>query len=157
MASEILCVSCNTYQEACTKQLCRPCYRRDWYIKNKERHDAATKAYNRAHKARISEYSALWHQANRSRRNQQARQHYLNNRAYYHEKTNVRRGRIRQQLSALPLSVREEIRKIYAECPPGHHVDHIIPLNGENVCGLHVPWNLQYLPAKENLKKSNSF
>lgn len=50
-----------------------------------------------------------------------------------------------------------EIQEIYDNCPEGHHVDHIIPRNHELVCGLHVPCNLQYLPAEENMKKSNRF
>lgn len=36
-----------------------------------------------------------------------------------------------------------------------HHVDHKIPLQGENVCGLHVHNNLRVIPARDNLRKSN--
>ena len=38
-----------------------------------------------------------------------------------------------------------------------YHVDHVIPIQGEFVCGLHVASNLQIIPASENIVKGNKF
>jgi len=42
------------------------------------------------------------------------------------------------------------IYEIYENCPEGHDVDHIVPLLGKKVSGLHIPENLQYLPSYIN-------
>jgi hypothetical protein len=59
---------------------------------------------------------------------------------------------------------RGAIRAVYERCMQitrdtgmPHEVDHIVPLRGERVSGLHVHWNLQVIPAVENRIKSNRF
>ena len=62
----------------------------------------------------------------------------------------------RQRDATPPWVSRKELRLIYENRPKGYHVDHIHPLKHPLLCGLHVPWNLQYLPATDNLRKRNS-
>lgn len=67
----------------------------------------------------------------------------------------VYKSRLRK---AMPVwADRQAIREVYQNRPEGMHVDHIVPIRGELVCGLHVESNLQYLPSDVNMKKSNRF
>lgn len=49
------------------------------------------------------------------------------------------------------------IQSFYEACPAGWHVDHIVPIKGKTVCGLHVENNLQHMPAVLNKAKGNKF
>lgn len=88
------------------------------------------------------------------------RQHYQENAEVYTEKTARRRRKLE---NATPIwADLQKIRWFYKESTRitdetgiRHHVDHIIPIQGRNVCGLHVEQNLRIIPAKENLSKSN--
>lgn len=72
--------------------------------------------------------------------------------SYYHQK------RMFTLMDRTPAwADREAILKVYDKCPQGSVVDHIIPLLGENVSGLHVANNLQYLTPEANTAKSNKY
>ena len=76
--------------------------------------------------------------------------------------------RRRKRAAMPPWADKEAIKKMYEKVArmnrlagrntPGRcafHVDHIIPLNGENVCGLHIPDNLRIMRASDNIRKGN--
>mgnify|MGYP006921349758 CR=1 FL=1 len=67
-------------------------------------------------------------------------------------------------LATPPWADRDAIARLYHEAKAvsrrtgvRHHVDHVIPLQGATVTGLHVETNLRVIPARENHRKSNRF
>lgn len=88
------------------------------------------------------------------------RQYFEANRGKFNHLQNKRRA---IKLNALPAWVNlSKVEKMYEKAAyltentgESYHVDHIVPLQGKNVCGLHVEYNLQIIRAKDNLKKGN--
>ena len=70
---------------------------------------------------------------------------------------NVNKRRSAKLQRTPPWADLKAIKQFYANCPKGYHVDHIVPLQGDNVSGFHVLNNLQYLSASENRSKGNKY
>ena len=136
----------NSYH--CYCKLCSKHKNKEWKLKNKDR----TAAYDK-----------LWQQSNKDKKSKNYKNWQVNNRHKVNTYNSKRRA---LEVNATPKWLNKEqqsqIDSLYwlaklqneltDEC---HHVDHIVPLKGKTVCGLHVPWNLQVLTAKDNLSKSN--
>jgi hypothetical protein len=104
--------------------------------------------------------NARWRNKHRDRHRKAQKQWEQKNPSSKYFYTAVRRARKKNATPAW--ADMDRIKYTYAHChwlnkTFGHnmHVDHIVPLNGKNVCGLHVHTNLQIIPAEENMKKSN--
>lgn len=113
------------------------------YARNRKIRADRRKAYNKAHSAQRREYEKRYYDSMPGKRASRT--------AFYHA----------AKRKAMPVWLTEEqirdIERVYETCPKGYNVDHIVPLRGENVSGLHVAWNLQHLTEHDNKSKNNKF
>lgn len=126
------------------------------YQKNKELHSIKSKKYARDNAEKIKQNKRAWRKRNMEKilaDNKKWQSENKDKFRYYCAKRHA--NKMRAMPSWLTTAQTEEIKLIYATCPDGWQVDHVVPLQGTEVCGLHVPWNLQHLPATENRKKGN--
>ena len=151
-----------------TKGSCVDCMREDWVRDNETRSkkpkSEASKAAGRRYYEKNKE--AVKARANarpKDEINQYRRKHKENNPEYYKALTSVRKRRHRNATPKwISTSQKLAMRQLYLQAMEltnltgeRYVVDHIIPLISDEVCGLHVPWNLRVITQEENLRKSN--
>jgi hypothetical protein len=152
---------------------CRAVYRKENYEKirasdkeyckrNKEKVTASRAAWARNNKEKVSQYNRKWVAANKDKVREAAKAYQEAQPSKFRAYASKRRAKL---LNALPSWVdTEKIKVIYEYrqlCSnvlgQVFHVDHIVPLQGKTVCGLHAPANLQVLTASENMSKKNKY
>lgn len=120
------------------------------YKENKELFSARVRAYREQNPEKIKAIRKNWEKENAGRR----REYVAFRRAMKKKATLSWLTKAHREKMVLYYKLAKKLSKINNM---DYHVDHIVPLQGSNVCGLHVPWNLQIIPATENLSKANSF
>jgi 5-methylcytosine-specific restriction endonuclease McrA len=116
-----------------------------WYAENKERALETAKAYRQIHADKLRKADAEKYRRNSAAYKRRARER---------EKLLQKRA-LGSTFDKQILAIYAEAERITAETKIPHEVDHIIPLNGRTVSGLHVPWNLRVIPRHINRQKSN--
>ena len=118
------------------------------YMKNRMRYLAADKKNKQENPSYYRELRRQLALKNPGRTREKNRQHYLAKcRASPRWLSPIQRALIQEFYE---VSIAKEIQTGIK-----YHVDHMVPLKGSSVCGLHVPWNLQVLTAADNVRKKN--
>jgi len=132
-------------------------YFKQHYIKNKEKIDKRTKEYNHINKEQLSKRAVDYRKENLEHRREYTKQWRRNNKGLAAIQSLKSSHKRRDRTGFVRPSESEKIKIFYQNCPDNMVVDHIIPLQGKTISGLHVLKNLQYLSARENMIKGNKF